>query len=58
MFRIGGTDYFTASPVSPGANNAHPSILTSVYATNPATSAAWTTSDLAALDGGFRSEVA
>jgi hypothetical protein len=56
MFRIGSTDYFTASPVAPGANNAPQSIVTSVFATNPATGNPWTASDLAAIDAGFRSE--
>lgn len=57
-FRIGGTDYFAASPVAPGAANTHPSVASVAFATNPATGAAWTTSDLAAIDSGFRSEAA
>jgi hypothetical protein len=58
LMRIGGTDYLSASPLTPGGANGPSNVWREVVTTSPATGLAWTTANLAALDAGFRSEPA
>jgi len=53
--RISGTDHYAPASVAPGGN-APLRAVRHAFTQNPATSAAWVTADLAALDAGFRSE--
>jgi hypothetical protein len=58
LMRIGGTDYLSDNPITPGGSNGPSNVWREFVTTNPATGQAWTTADLAALDAGFRSESA